>query len=166
MKVQEIMSRPVVTCRTDDTLETAAWLMWTHDCGAVPVLDEQGKVAGIITDRDVCMGAALRGKALRAIAVADTMSRTLVACHPDDRLDAAETLMSDHQIRRVPVVDDEGKPVGMLALNDIARHAAVSVPRSGEQREAIRTISAIGRHRSEALQPVELMPPAAPSVCV
>jgi CBS domain-containing protein len=123
MQVQELMSQPVITCGPGDTLNRVAQLMWEHDCGAIPVTDEDGKVVGIITDRDVCMAAYTQGLPLQAIRVTTVIAREVFSCHPQDSVDDAERLMADKQIRRVPVLDGADRPVGLLSLNDIARES-------------------------------------------
>ena len=123
MKIAKLMSKHVVTCRPSDTLAEAAQLMWDHDIGVLPVVDEQGHVIGVLTDRDVCMAAYTRGAPLRSIAVATTMTTHPVTCSPDAEVAAIEATMSRRQIRRVPVVDDQGHAIGMVSLNDLARAA-------------------------------------------
>jgi CBS domain-containing protein len=94
--------------------------MWDGDFGCVPVVGDDGRVVGIITDRDICMAAYFSGRALGAIKVADAMAKTVYACDPDAPVHVAESLMQTHQIRRLPVVDGEERLVGVLSLNDIA----------------------------------------------
>jgi CBS domain-containing protein len=143
MNIQEIMSQPAVTCRPNDTLNTAAQLMWEHDCGAIPVVNDDNFVVGMITDRDICMATYTRGSAPREIQVADTMANEVFSCHAGESLEAAERLMSDKQVRRIPVVDDGNHPVGLLSLNDIARHAASLRKKNGIDREVTQTLAAI-----------------------
>ena len=147
MNVQEIMTRPAVTCRPGDTLNTAAQIMWEQDCGAVPVVDDGGKLVGLVTDRDICMAALTRGSALSAIPVAHAMAKQVYACEVGDSVGAAELLMSDKQIRRVPVVDGDNRPVGLLSLADIARHATATGQKNGLEREVTRTLASICRPR-------------------
>jgi CBS domain-containing protein len=123
MKVSSLM-HPAITCRTTDTLERAAQLMWDHDIGCVPIVDEQGHLAGMITDRDVCMAAYTRGTALSAIQVGTAMARRVYSCGPDDELRDVERTMSERQIRRMPVIDGNGHPIAVISLNDIARASA------------------------------------------
>ncbi len=122
MNVREVMARTVWTCRADEALAGAARVMWEHDVGAVPVLDEEGKLAGIVTDRDPCMGAYFSGEPLAAVPVAHVMSRVVFAIEPAQTLEKAEELMRAKQVRRLPVVDGE-KLVGMISLGDLARAA-------------------------------------------
>ncbi len=146
MKVQEIMSQPVVACRASDSLNRAARLMWENDCGALPVVGDDGRIAGMVTDRDVCMASYLQGRALDAIPVSGAMAREVVTCHEEDLLETAERLMGDKQIRRVPVVDADNRPIGVLSMNDVTRHAAVE-GRSAAQRDVVRAMAAIGQPR-------------------
>ncbi len=149
MNIQKIMSAPPVTCRVGDTLNTAAQLMWEHDCGAIPVLGEDGSLAGIVTDRDICMAAYTQGAPLGHISVDSAMATDVHACSPEDTIDAVERLMSNEQVRRVPVLDEERRPVGLVSLNDIARHTAGS-KKNGIDRELIQTLAAIGQPHREA----------------
>jgi CBS domain-containing protein len=145
MKVQEIMSQPAVTCRVTDTLNRAAQQMWEYDLGSVPVIGDGGRIVGVVTDRDICMAAYFQGVPLRSIRVHDVMARHVFSCHPNDSLEQAEKLMSEKQIRRLPVVDGEDRPLGVVSLNDIARQAATSRKQDG--RDLTQTLAAIGRKR-------------------
>jgi CBS domain-containing protein len=120
--VKSIMTDAVGTCSPDDTLNAAAQRMWDLDCGAAVVLQD-GKLAGIITDRDICMAAYTKGQPLTAIRVGDIMSKPVRSCGPRDSLDRAAMLMADAQVRRLPVIDTERRLLGILSLADIARSA-------------------------------------------
>jgi CBS domain-containing protein len=110
-----------VTCRTIDTCARAALLMRDHAVGWLPVIDEHGQVAGVVTDRDICMSAATRDEPLGATPVTAAMSTPVYTCGPDDSVDFAESVMSSHRVRRVPVVNSYRLPVGVLSLDDLAR---------------------------------------------
>jgi CBS domain-containing protein len=150
MRVEQLMSQPAVTCRSDDSLHTAARLMWDHDCGALPVVGDGGKVVGVITDRDACMAAYTQGLPLQAVPVSRAMSRQVFSCRPDQAIEAAEKLMAEKQVRRLPVLDGEGRPVGMLSLNDVAREAA-SRPGNGLASDVAKTLGAIGQPPPHAI---------------
>ena len=122
MKVQEVMTKTVWTCRTDEAMAAAARLMWEHDIGAVPVLDAKGKLVGIVTDRDLCMGVYFTGEPLTAVPVEHAMSKVVFTVEPSQTVDKAEELMRSKQIRRLPVVEGD-KLLGMLTLGDLARAA-------------------------------------------
>ena len=125
MRVKELMTQQIQSCRPDDSLELAAQLMWDHDCGCIPVCagDGASRTIGMITDRDICMGALFQGKPLRELRVSDAMARKVLACRPQDTLAEAEKAMRDARIRRLPVLDDQGSLIGMLSLADLAREA-------------------------------------------
>ena len=123
IRVGRLMSYDPRTCGPDDSASHAAQIMWDNDCGCVPVVDADGKVIGMITDRDICMAAFTRGKPLADISVSSIFSRHVVSVHEDDSVETAEAAMRSHRIRRVPVVDWKGRPVGILSINDLARHA-------------------------------------------
>jgi CBS domain-containing protein len=145
MKISELMTRTVQVCCATDTLDRAAQLMWDHDIGVLPVVDEEGQVIGMITDRDACMAAYTRGGALCEIPVAVAMSKHVVTCGPDDSDAEVAELMAKNKIRRVPVVDDQHRPIGMLSLNDLARTMAHG--RDVPATAVAGTLAAISEHR-------------------
>jgi CBS domain-containing protein len=123
MRVGELMTVDVKACGPWDSLNRAAQIMWENDCGCVPVVDDAGRVVGMLTDRDVCMAAYTQGRLLAEVSVSSAMSKTVVACKPEDAVAAAEQRMRDHRVRRLAVVDGEGRIAGVLSLSDIARRA-------------------------------------------
>jgi CBS domain-containing protein len=128
MRVKEIMTTQVQTCRPEDSLEKAAQLMWDHDCGCLPVCSDAGNGAGwtvgVITDRDICMNALFQGKPMRDLRVGDVMAKEVRVCRPDDSIAQAEKIMQEARIRRLPVVEATGALIGMISLADLARQAA------------------------------------------
>jgi CBS domain-containing protein len=118
--VRRIMNDAPRACSPDESLNRAAQIMWELDCGAIPVIDAAGGLAGIVTDRDICMAAYTRGQALAEVSVGTAMSRTLHSCSPDDSIGHAARLMAEKQVRRLPVTLD-GRLVGIVTLADIAR---------------------------------------------
>lgn len=133
MNVGQLMNRSVETCRPDDNLALAASRMWDHDVGCLPVLGSDGRVTGMITDRDICMAAFTQGRPLWEIPVQIAMSKDVYCCRPDDALIEAEEAMRTHQVRRLAVVDGSGALVGVISLNDLAREAERQVGRKGRQ---------------------------------
>ena len=126
MRITRLMTTKVESCRPDESLSQAAERMWTHDCGCLPVLDPDGtgRVIGMVTDRDICMSAMFQGRPLHDLCVADAMSKDVRTCRPTDSVHVAERIMQESQIRRLPVVDDDGCLIGLLTLADLAREAA------------------------------------------
>jgi CBS domain-containing protein len=146
MKIAELMRRNVTTCALTDSLDHAASLMWSADIGSLPVVDTAGHPIGMITDRDICMRAHFSGRPLREEQVADAMSQCLVAIGADQSVQQAEEVMRDHQIRRLPVVENGGALVGVVSLTDLARSACENPVRS-ELIDVARTVQALGAPR-------------------
>jgi CBS domain-containing protein len=121
MRISDLMTKQVASVRSVDSSAVAARLMWDCDCGAVPVVDDDGRAIAVVTDRDICMAALMRDRAPSAIPVTEAMSRDLQCCGPDDEVATAEEIMRVHQIRRLPIIDRDRRPVGMLSLADIVR---------------------------------------------
>ena len=137
MKVKELMTRQVATVRPGEAAAAAARMMWDCDCGALPVVDDDGRAIAMVTDRDLCMTAMFRGRPLCDIRVADAMSKSIASSRPDDTVTNAEKVMRQNQIRRLPVVDGDRRLVGMLSLADIVRAAGrerTRVPARGARR--------------------------------
>jgi CBS domain-containing protein len=128
MKVAQVMRQGVKSCHAQDTLNTAAQIMWDHDCGCVPVVDDEAHVVGMITDRDICMAAYTQGRVLSEIEVENAMSKPVCACGPEQSVADAERMMRSSQVHRLPVIDSGGRLVGILSLNDIAEEARRESP--------------------------------------
>lgn len=126
MKVKDLMTTPVKTCRTTALLGDAAHIMLDAGCGCVPVVDRRGRLAGMLTDRDVCLAVAARHQSPWEIPVRDVMSPNIVSCLVDDDVDAALVAMKEHRIRRVPVVDDEGHVKGLVSIDDAIRTTGIA----------------------------------------
>jgi CBS domain-containing protein len=149
MKVKSIMTHEVASCRPEDSMHAAARLMWDHDCGAVPVVDAAtGQLKGIVTDRDMCMAALLSNRPAHTIPVRDVMAAEVCTCHENDDLREVHATMRDNRIRRLPVVDDEQRLVGLVSLNDLAVEAfgSRSAAAVRRQRDVARTLSAVSEH--------------------
>src|SRR4030095_3970760 len=119
MNVENVMTRAPKTCSTTDMLHRAAELMWDNDFGSVPVVDGNGRLAGILTDRDACMAGLTQGRALHEISVESAMSRVIYTLPAHDPLQNALAIIDERQVRRVPVVDGRGMLVGILSLADV-----------------------------------------------
>lgn len=119
MKIEDVMTRRVVAARADTELAHIARLMWDNDCGAVPVVDAEDKVVGMVTDRDVCMGAHFSGKALREQRASGCMAGEVLTCRPGDEVVAVMGAMTKRKVRRVPVADETGRLVGLVSVGDL-----------------------------------------------
>ncbi len=156
MRVQELMSTQVKACAPEDSLERAAQLMWENDCGALPVSagDAAGRIAGMITDRDIAMSALFRHKALGELKVRDAMAKSVETCRTSDPVAQAEKIMREARIRRLPVLDGSGSLVGMISLADLAREAYRERMRERKditETEVGNTLAAIVKSPKEAL---------------
>ena len=144
MKTKDVMTEGARTCTPDHPLSCAAQIMWEHDCGCVPIVDHAGKAVGMITDRDICMAAYTQGRKLDEMQVGSAMSGRLVSVQATDDLDLAERRMRKHQVRRLPVLDEEQRVVGILSLSDIALSAQRKAPLGGVEPEKVTgTLAAI-----------------------
>jgi CBS domain-containing protein len=121
MNIVELMLSPVHTCLRQDNLARAAQIMWEHDCGALPVVDDLGDPVAMITDRDICMAAYTQGKPLAEIQVTTAASHHLTSVRPDDSVEFALSLMAKHQVHRLAVVDRGGNLNGVVSFADIVR---------------------------------------------
>ena len=136
MKVSDLMSRNPTTCSPNATIAEAARLMDEHDCGCLPVAEQQSapRVMGVITDRDIATRAVALGRGPDT-PVREVMSNDPSCCHEDDNVKTVEQIMAERQVRRVLVVDQAGCCVGVVAQADLAR----SVP----ARELAKTVEKI-----------------------
>ncbi len=154
MRVEQIMTREVKACGPDDSLNHAAQLMWEGDCGFLPVVsvNGDGKVIGVITDRDACMAAYTQGKPLTDIPVSAAMAHEVISCRASDGISQAESLMRDNQIRQLPVLDAQGRLAGVISINDIAREARREAATGGRkevgQADVAETLAAICQPRA------------------
>jgi CBS domain-containing protein len=149
MKVDDIMTRDVRSCSPEESLSSVAQIMWEMDCGAVPVVDAESRVIGIITDRDICMASHLQGVILGDASVASAMARDIKCCGPHDSPATVQALMQQHKIRRVPVIDAERRLIGIVTLADLAYIMGSSQTLGGDGM----TWSAIGHTLAAVCEP-------------
>jgi CBS domain-containing protein len=135
-KVRDVMTQRPRCVSADTPVTQAAALMESEDVGGVPVLDGE-QLAGMVTDRDIVTRAVALGKDPRGMPVREVASRDIVVTGPDEDLSDALQLMAQHQVRRLPVIDDENRLVGILAQADVALEAKDKTV--GEVVEAIST---------------------------
>lgn len=119
MKVSDLMTSDPVTVGPDDPCAKAATLMREEDCGAIPVVRD-GKLIGIVTDRDITIRAVAEGRDAKTYPVSKVMSADPITIAPDADADEAAKMMAEHQVRRLPVVDD-GRLLGIVVTAQLAR---------------------------------------------
>ena len=120
MKVREYLAtlkRVIITCRPEDTIETAATLLATNHIGAMPVRDANGRIIGMFSERDIIRAFSQRGREMQRLLVGDVMATKLFVCTPEDAMVTARKLMKANRIRHLPVMED-GHLVGLLSISD------------------------------------------------
>lgn len=120
MKASELMTQDIHSVAPSTSLRDAANLMGTHDLGILPVVGEDEKVVGTVTDRDITVRGVARGNAPDTSHVRDIMSREVITCSPDSTLEDVAKLMQQHRLRRVLVSEGE-KLAGVISIGDVAR---------------------------------------------
>lgn len=138
MRIENIMTRQPICCSPADKVQAVAQLMKQHDVGALPVVTDMvsRQLAGIVTDRDLCISAMADGKDPRTTPIAAYFTRSVITCFPEDSLEACEKKMKKHRVRRILVVDKDNSCIGIVAQADIAR-----VDQADNFRELITEIS-------------------------
>ena len=128
MKIRKIMTKAPTYCTPSCTAEMAASLMHQCDTGILPVVQDSLdlKLIGVVTDRDLCLAVIAARRAPAHTVVNECMSRNPKCVGQDDDIKQAVDLMAEHQLRRLPVVDEHGKVLGMLSLADIIEQDALS----------------------------------------
>jgi len=159
MRIRERMIKNVATCRPGNNLAEVAAIMWMERCGALPVVDEQGHVVSIITDRDVCIALGTRNLLASEVLVQDVVPPRVFTCLDRDELSHALSIMVAQNVRRLPVVTDEGILVGILSIDDFLLHTEPGKAGvlSLEALEAVKTIVE-NRQRGHVHEPAEVVP--------
>ncbi len=121
--IREVMTAGPTTVGGSTPVAEAARLMKSDDVGSVPIL-EDGKLAGVLTDRDIVVRVVADGRDPQTTAAGEVASRDPITIDPEQDVNEALRLMAEHQVRRLPVVDEDGRLVGVLAQADVAREAA------------------------------------------
>jgi CBS domain-containing protein len=122
-RIREFMTKDPRSVQTGTSVIDAARIMRDGDTGIVPVVEGE-KLVGTVTDRDIAIRVVAEGKSAESTTVGEIASRELVTIDPQQELDEALRLMARHQVRRLPVVEEDGRLVGIVAQADIARNAS------------------------------------------
>lgn len=145
MRVKQIMTPDPASCTPDATVQQAAALMRDNDCGSIPVVENtsSNKLVGTVTDRDLAVRGLAEGKGPET-RIRDVMTPDPITSVPEDEVEDLRQVMIEQQVRRVPVVDTDGKLVGIVAQADIAREEGAA-----SDREVGRIVEAISEPRSD-----------------
>ena len=150
MKVGTIMTAEVESCGLTAPLTQVAKQMWEAACGAVPVVDTRGRVAGIVTDRDISLAFINSGRRPQTILAREVMTSTVHTCTANDDVMAALVKMKTYKVRRLPVVLDDGRLLGMLSIDDIVTRALA--PDAPSSAAIVSTLKEIFEYRSQRPQ--------------
>ena len=123
MNVKEIMHKGAVWVKPDITLQKLARRMRKDDIGAIPV-GENDRLIGMVTDRDICCRGLTNGREAEQLTARDVMTKPIVYCRADQTVEEAVSVMRKAKVRRLPVIDENHRLVGMLGLGDVAAKAA------------------------------------------
>ncbi len=124
-RCSEVMTKDPICCLPSDIVSKVAWLMKSMDIGLVPVVEnyQARKLIGILTDRDQALRVVAEGRDANATKVEEVMTRDVVTCGPDDDVRKAIDAMIKHQVRRIPIVDENNRILGIISQADLARGA-------------------------------------------
>jgi CBS domain-containing protein len=119
---ETVMTKKPICCLTTDSVVKVAQLMKRENIGSVPVIENEQtrKLVGIVTDRDLALKVVGQGSDANSVQVESVMTRKVVTCRPEDDIQQALDAMSEHQLRRIPIVNDENKILGIIAQADVA----------------------------------------------
>lgn len=120
MQVKEIMTRKVVSISPDESAAVAARLLAQHNIGVLPVCSREGKVRGVLTDRDIVLRCVAAEDDIHQTRVAELMTRRVISIGAEESTEAAAALMARAQVRRLPV-EQNGRLIGMVSLGDLAK---------------------------------------------
>jgi len=146
MKVKEVMMGTPYYCQAETNLGSATERMWNANCGFLPVEAPDGKVIGVITDRDICVALGTRNRLPGDIVVGDVMTGKLYSCAPEDDIHQALQSMKEGRVRRLPVIAKNGTLAGVISMDDVLlRTEPMSLGREPElsSDEVVRTYRAI-----------------------
>jgi CBS domain-containing protein len=121
-KCNEVMTKKTICCQPSDMVATVAQLMQSENIGSIPVIENEQtqKLVGIVTDRDLALKIVAKGHDAKSTKVESVMTRQVVTCRAEDDLQKALDAMAEHQLRRIPIVDNDNRVVGIIAQADVA----------------------------------------------
>lgn len=122
MKVKDVMTPSAVCCSTETNVGAAVELLWVNNCGMLPVVGNDRRIQGVVTDRDITIAMGTRNRLPGELTVGEIATTNVVTCKPEDEIHEALQTMAEKRVRRLPVVNNEGMPEGILSIEDIITH--------------------------------------------
>jgi CBS domain-containing protein len=155
MKAREVIRRSVPSCTPLSSLDDVGRMMYEHDQGAIPVVTAEGKVVGLLTDREIAMAMAAKNRGSAQILARELLGGELVQCGADDAVSDVFLKMKTQRIRNLPVVEADGRFLGVISLEDLA-HASLQGGITPDQ--IVLTLQALGKTRAETGEAVPKWP--------
>jgi len=141
MNVRDVMTTRPARCTPDINLGAAVEILWNADCRMLPVIDQHEKVMSVITERDICIALGTRNRLPGEITVGEVATHPAICCTSADDLRSALAKMVEAKVRRLPVVNAEGKLEGILAMDDVVAPIFLKGPVRGNGRTSEDDIS-------------------------
>jgi CBS domain-containing protein len=127
MKVKDVMMRTPASCDPNTNLGAAIEILWNRNCGILPVVNAQGKVIGVVTDRDLCIALGTRNCLPGEVTVGQVVSGEVFTCKSDDDIRDALNTIAQKKVRRLPVVNDAGQLEGILSMDNVVLHSEAGI---------------------------------------
>jgi CBS domain-containing protein len=144
MKVSDVMTSTPAFCAPETNLAAATEILWNRNCGILPVVDRDGRVVSVITDRDICIALGTRNCLAAQLAVADVATKIPVCCAPEEDIRIALARMGGAKLRRLPVVDAAGRLQGLLSMDDVVDRTPFKAAK-GDELAAEEVVAALKR---------------------
>ncbi len=128
MKVRDAMMRTPAYCSSETNLGAAVEILWNRNCGILPVVDSKQRVIGLVTDRDLCVALGTRNRLPGEITVGEVATGKVYSCRAEDDIRTAMETMARRQVRRLPVVNQDGVLEGILSMDNVILHAKTEAP--------------------------------------
>ncbi len=151
MKVRTIMTTDIGFCNLTDTLTKAAVIMRHKDCGVVPLVNEEKRIVGMITDRDICIAAGERNQKLSTMKSEEMIKGEIVSCKVTDKIETALKKMRKNQLKRLPITGKNSELVGILSITDILLSRRIN---KKLKKQIFRTLQAIATSRPIVLKEI------------
>jgi CBS domain-containing protein len=150
MRVRDLCIDDVAAARLGTTLERAGELMHRLDVGCLPVVNGDGRIFGVVTDRDLFLVLARTDRRASEIVLGDIIREGAATCSSDDDVRDALAIMRTNRVRRLPVIDDDGRVTGMLSIDDVVAHAAEDDGTTLDYRDIVESLGDIVRLHADA----------------
>ena len=145
MKVSDMMTKTPAHCTPATNLGSAVEILWNRNCGILPVVDAHERVVSVITDRDICIALGTRNCLPGEITVGDVATQRAICCRADEDVRSALSKMAEVKVRRLPVVDADGKIEGLLSMDDVVERTDLKARVKGNELTPEDVVSALKR---------------------